>query len=145
MNEFASHSHRLAQQLLGAAHSVEADLERAVQEASGLSLAQLDFLENVVDGGGSLSLGKIAEGLACVRSNVTQLADRLEAQGLIRREDDPEDRRCVCAAVTDEGRTRLKEGRAARSRVERRVFGESEDGELAHLLDRIQSAADASG
>lgn len=145
MNEIRADAHRLAQQLLGAAHSVESDLERAVQEASGLSLAQLDFLENVAEGGGSLSLGKVAEGLACVRSNVTQLADRLEAQGAIRREDHPEDRRCVCAVVTEEGRRRLDEGRAARSRVERRIFGESGDGEMARLLERIQAGAGASG
>lgn len=145
MNEIGLDAHRLAQKLLGAAHSVESDLERAVQDASGLSLAQLDFLENVAEGGGSLPLGKVAEGLACVRSNVTQLADRLEAQGWIRREDDPEDRRCVCAVVTDEGRRRLSEGRAARSRVESRIFEGAGSGELARFLERIEGGGAASG
>jgi DNA-binding MarR family transcriptional regulator len=48
-----------------------------------------------------------------VRSNVTQLMDRLEADGLVRRVDDPDDRRTVRAAVTDLGAEREAAGAAA--------------------------------
>lgn len=144
MNNHPSDSHRLARQLLDAAHSVEEELERTVREASGLTLAQLHFLEQVTEAGGGVPLGKVAEGLECVRSNVTQLADRLEAQGWIRREDDPEDRRCVCAVVTEAGRARMEEGRAARARAEDRMFGGDGHGDLARILDRIQRGSGAS-
>jgi DNA-binding MarR family transcriptional regulator len=36
--------------------------------------------------------------MTCVRSNITQLVDRLEADGLVRRVDHPSDRRGVMAA-----------------------------------------------
>ena len=43
--------------------------------------------------------------MTCVRSNITQLMDRLEADGLVRRIDDPSDRR-------GEGRCHAARGRA---------------------------------
>jgi DNA-binding MarR family transcriptional regulator len=39
--------------------------------------------------------------MACVRSNITQLIDRMQAEGLVRRIPDPQDRRSVRAALTD--------------------------------------------
>jgi DNA-binding MarR family transcriptional regulator len=48
----------------------------------------------------------MAEKLTCVRSNVTQLVDRLEGEGLVKRIDDPADRRAVRAQVTRLGRER---------------------------------------
>ena len=41
---------------------------------------------------------------------MTQLIDRLEADGLVRRVDDPADRRSVKASITDEGRDRQSAG-----------------------------------
>lgn len=42
------------------------------------------------------------------RSNLTRLADRLEAAGLIGREDSPEDRRGCCCVITRPGRAMRK-------------------------------------
>jgi DNA-binding MarR family transcriptional regulator len=57
-----------------------------------------------------MSLSELAEKLTCVRSNVTQLVDRLEADGLVNRTDDPVDRRAVRAQVTALGRERHAAG-----------------------------------
>ena len=57
-----------------------------------------------------MSLGELASRLSCVRSNMTQLVDRLEAEGLARRVDDPEDRRGVKAEITALGRQRQAAG-----------------------------------
>src|SRR4029077_8554058 len=57
-----------------------------------------------------ISLSELAEKLTCVRSNVTQLVDRLEADGLVKRIDDPADRRAVRAEVTALGRKRHAAG-----------------------------------
>jgi len=57
-----------------------------------------------------MSLSELAEKLTCVRSNVTQLVDRLEADGLVNRTDDPADRRAVRAEVTALGRKRHAAG-----------------------------------
>jgi hypothetical protein len=48
--------------------------------------------------------------MTCVRSNITQLVDRLEADGLVSRVEDPRDRRSVRAAITPLGRERQAAG-----------------------------------
>jgi DNA-binding MarR family transcriptional regulator len=68
-----------------------------------------------------LTLGELAQKLACVRSNVTQLVDRLETDGLVRREADPADRRSIRAVVTDTGRDREKAGSIALAEVQDEV------------------------
>jgi DNA-binding MarR family transcriptional regulator len=57
-----------------------------------------------------ISLSELAEKLTCVRPNVTQLVDRLEADGLMKRTDDPVDRRGGRAEVTKLGRERHTAG-----------------------------------
>ncbi|NUN52277.1 MAG: MarR family transcriptional regulator [Planctomycetaceae bacterium] len=106
--------------LLGAAHAVEDRIEGALSPL-GLSLPKLNVLSILVDNGKPLSLGELAQRLACVRSNVTQLVDRLEGDGLVRRESDPQDRRSVRAVVTDAGRERQHAGSIALSKVQEEV------------------------
>ncbi|HEX7049922.1 MAG TPA: MarR family transcriptional regulator [Longimicrobiales bacterium] len=113
---------QLLTQLLHAAREVESRLERAVEER-GLSLAKLGVLRSLVTKGGSLPLGRLADMLSCVRSNVTQLVDRLEAEGLVRREPDPQDRRSTLAVITEEGRERYEAASRAREEAEREILG----------------------
>src|SRR6476619_608816 len=70
----------------------------------GLSLAKLAALSRLAEAGGSLPLGQLAERLSCVKSNVTQLVDRLEADGLVSRTADSADRRSRLAVLTDDGK-----------------------------------------
>jgi len=53
---------------------------------------------------GSLPLGKIGERLQVHRTSVTNIIDKLEADGLVRRVPHTEDRRTTLAQITDEGR-----------------------------------------
>ena len=103
--------------LLGAAHAVEARIESSLSPL-GLSLAKLNVLGSLVGSNTPLTLGELAQKLACVRSNVTQLVDRLESDGLVRREADPGDRRSIRAVVTDAGRDREKAGSIALANVQ---------------------------
>ena len=106
--------------LLGAAHAVEARIESSLSPL-GLSLAKLNVLGILVASNSPLTLGELAQKLACVRSNVTQLVDRLETDGLVRREADPADRRSIRAVVTDTGRDREKAGSIALAEVQDEV------------------------
>ena len=49
-------------------------------------------------------MGALAARLKCDASNVTGIADRLEARGLVIRQDDPSDRRVTLLAATPAGR-----------------------------------------
>jgi DNA-binding MarR family transcriptional regulator len=98
--------------ILGAAHSIHRRMESAL-EAVELSGAKYQALSTLAESGTPLPLSEIANRLACVRSNVTQLVDRLEAEGLVRRVSDPGDRRSVRAELTDSGVERRAAGAEA--------------------------------
>jgi DNA-binding MarR family transcriptional regulator len=93
--------------LVRAAKAAESRVESALDRL-GLSMAKIGVLRQLVMAGEPLALGHLAEGSACVKSNITQLVDRLEAEGLVARTADPEDRRSVLAAITEEGRRRYE-------------------------------------
>ena len=54
--------------------------------------------------GGSLPLSKVGERLQVHATSVTNVIDRLEAAGLVRREPNPRDGRGTLAVITDAGR-----------------------------------------
>lgn len=64
------------------------------------------------------TMGDIAEALACDRSNVTGLVDRLAARGLLERVPDPTDRRTRHLVLT-------AEGQALRVQLQARLFADS--------------------
>ena len=90
----------------------------------GLSYAKYEVLAHLRAAGGPVSLGLLAAGQKCARSNITQIVDRLEAEGLVRRLSDPDDRRGVLAELTADGATQLEAGAAQLDRV-RAEFAES--------------------
>lgn len=101
---------------------IEDRMEAALSK-SGLSLAKFGVLHVLITHPDSLPLSELARKLSCVKSNVTQLVDRLEADGLVQRRDHHSDRRSVRAVVTAEGRRRWKAGSEAMAAVERELFG----------------------
>lgn len=102
--------------LLHAAHALENKVE-ATLETVGLSIAKFSVVSELVSAGEPLSLSDLAARLSCVRSNMTQLVDRLEADGLVRRVDCPNDRRAVKASITPEGERRQVAGADAIARL----------------------------
>lgn len=84
----------------------------------GLSMAKHSALSRLQEAGEPLTLSELAERLSCVRSNITQLVDRLEADGLVRRVADPSDRRSVRAELTALGREKHAAGASELVRVQ---------------------------
>src|SRR5436305_5299242 len=128
----------LAFRVIGAAHEVEGKLEGALGSI-GLSLAKLNVLKALADTDEPLPLSHLADRCCCVRSNITQLVDRLEAERLVERLSDPADRRSVRAALTPAGRERHAEAVRIVGETERQVFaglGEEDRQALARLLGR---------
>ncbi|MEX2246060.1 MAG: MarR family transcriptional regulator [Dehalococcoidia bacterium] len=68
----------------------------------GLTIAQLRLLWTLREDDG-LPVGALAEHLGVNPSTITGHVDRLVRQGLVRREEDPSDRRIVRNYLTDEG------------------------------------------
>lgn len=95
--------------LLQIAGRIENRLEEALSRVE-LSIPKFGALTILIESGEPLPLSELASHMTCVRSNVTQLVDRLEADGLVLRVEDPKDRRSVRAAVTVRGRERQAAG-----------------------------------
>src|SRR5947208_13070516 len=121
--------------VLHASSVLEGRVEARLSEV-GLSLAKLAALHHLTQAGGSLPLGQLAERLACVKSNVTQLVDRLEADGLVSREADPNDRRSRLAVLTDAGRSAYARGSEIHQRMEHELFSAltPQEAEQLHTL-----------
>jgi DNA-binding MarR family transcriptional regulator len=129
--------------LLGAASSVH-DFVESKLSTVGLSIPRLAALQRLVDAGGSLPLGQLADRLACVKSNVTQLVDRLEADGLVAREPDPSDKRSRLAVITDVGRTSHQEGARIQHQVEAQLFATlsvDDSLRLAEIIAKLKRAS----
>ena len=106
--------------VISAAHALEDKLEQALSNAQ-LSMPKYSVLNELVLAGEALSLSELASRLSCVRSNMTQLVDRLEADGLVRRVACPTDRRSVKAEITEAGRTRQAEGNKEVAKLQHEV------------------------
>jgi DNA-binding MarR family transcriptional regulator len=72
---------------------------------------------------------------------MTQLVDRLEADKLVERVNDPNDRRSVRAVLTDAGRERQAEGARILAETERELFAglnEADRTALLHLMALLE-------
>jgi DNA-binding MarR family transcriptional regulator len=127
--------------LLHAAYAAEHDVETKLG-AIGLSLAKLAALKALAEAGESLPLSQLAERLSCVKSNITQLVDRLEADGLVQREPDAKDRRTKLATLTPAGRKSCREGLKVQQAAEHdllRKLTAAELQTLAALLGKVSA------
>lgn len=129
--------------LLGAASSIHDFVESRLSTV-GLSIPRLAALQRLVDAGGSLPLGQLADRLACVKSNVTQLVDRLEAEGLVTRSPDPEDKRSRLAIITDAGRRIHEDGATIQRQVEEELFATLSVDDAARLSEIVAKLKNAS-
>jgi len=100
---------------------IEQNLEDALTRV-GLSLAKFGALTHLVEADEALNLSECAERMTCVRSNITQLMDRLEKDGLVRRVADQQDRRVVKAELTRLGVKRQAAGAKEVAKVQAELF-----------------------
>ena len=124
--------------LLETAEAVESRLEAAVSPL-GLSLAKLGVLHPLAEAREPLSLSELAQRQHCVRSNITQLVDRLEKDGLVRRRADSNDRRSVRAALTAAGTRAHAEGMDALRQVQRAIMGPLNEGDAESLRAALKA------
>jgi len=84
-------------------------LDRDLQAACNLPLTWYDVLLELNSAPGRrLSMGELGQVAVVSRSRVSRVVDQLEAEGLVVREANPDDRRSAFAMITDAGRKRLR-------------------------------------
>lgn len=112
-------------------------------EAQQLTRARAELLWRVADSG-PLTQSTLSDALQCTPRNVTGLVDALEADGLVRRDPHPSDRRATLVALTNEGGAVLDGWNTGYDDLARRLFEDVPDDDLhgfeltlGHVLDRL--------
>jgi DNA-binding MarR family transcriptional regulator len=92
---------------------------------------------------GALPLGKVGERLQVHRTSVTNIVDKLERDGLVRRVPHAEDRRATLAEVTPEGRRVALAATQAMHAIDFGLgaLGEADADALTELLRALRVAA----
>jgi DNA-binding MarR family transcriptional regulator len=92
---------------------------------------------------GSLPLGKMGERLMVHPTSVTNIVDRLEAQGFVERVAHPTDRRTTLCQITDAGRAVAEKATDAVTAVDLGISGltDRQVEELTRLLEKLRRSS----
>jgi DNA-binding MarR family transcriptional regulator len=95
---------RLWLRLLTCTNLITAEIRRRLRRQFQTTLPRFDLLAQLQRNPQGLRMGELSRRMMVTTGNVTALVDRLEAQGWVRRRNDPRDRRSVLVHLTREGR-----------------------------------------
>jgi len=95
--------------LLRAHASLIRELDAELEAEHGLPLTSYEVLLHLADAPeGRMRMSELADSVLLSRSGLTRLADRLEREGLIERQNCPDDARGAFAVITPGGRARRR-------------------------------------
>jgi DNA-binding MarR family transcriptional regulator len=95
---------RLWLRLLATATLIESEIRRRLRARFGTTLPRFDLLAQLERAGSGLTLGEVSRRMMVSNGNVTGLAARLEAEGLVERRVNAADRREQRLRLTPRGR-----------------------------------------
>lgn len=98
---------RLSLRLLTTGRVIEREVDALMRSRFDSTIARFDFL-SALERHGALTLGEVSQYLLVSNGNVTQLRTRLEADGLIETQADPNDRRVQRVRLTKPGESVFK-------------------------------------
>jgi DNA-binding MarR family transcriptional regulator len=127
--------------------SVVRSLEHDLMADVGMPLAWYDVLLQLVEAPNRrLRMAELADRVLLSRSGLTRLIDRLQAEGLVRREPSKDDARGTYTVITQAGRDRLRNAApshlASIERIWMRHYSDDELREIGELLGRIWPAGE---
>ena len=118
-------------------------LDAELREAGKLSLRWYDVLVSLEDAAGGLPMTELANRILASKSGLTRVIDKMEGEGLVRRERPPGDRRVVLVHLTEAGRTALEDSRVVHRDGIRRHFAdlldEREIAQVGAVLDKVRA------
>ncbi|MEJ5021957.1 MarR family transcriptional regulator [Ochrobactrum vermis] len=96
---------RLWLRMLATTRLISQEIRRRLRNEFGATLPQFDILAQLYREPDGLRLGELSRRTMVTNGNITGLIERLEADGLVRRETPGTDRRVTVARLTDTGQT----------------------------------------
>lgn len=137
---------RLWLRLLACTNLVESPLRQRLREQFEGSLPRFDLMAQLDRHPEGLKMRELSRRLMVTGGNVTGLTDRLVAEGLVERRDDPNDGRAYTVALTPEGKRQFRAmARAHEGWVVELFSGltPAQQAQLFELLGRLKSSLPA--
>jgi len=121
-------------------------LEHQLQQHGKIALGSYDVLVQLAEAPGyRLRMSELAEAVLLSRSGLTRLVDRLQRDGLVQREPDPDDARGMYTVLTAKGRDILRDASHVHlAGVSALVLDQLSDAEL-HQLRTLMLRLDPAG
>ena len=131
---------RLWLRMLTCANLIEAEIRAKLREHFNVTLPQFDLLAQLDKAPDGLSMGELSRRMMVTNGNVTGIADRLEAVGMVRRARSRGDRRSQTVTLTRSGREACR--RLARDHEGwiAELFAGLQRDEMATLMDTLAQA-----
>lgn len=105
----AHQSLRLWLRLLTCTNLIETEVRRRLRGAFDISLARFDLMAQLDRHPDGLKMSELSRRMMVSGGNVTGLTDQLEAEGLVVRAADPNDRRAYTVQLTASGHTAFQQ------------------------------------
>ncbi|MFV0251875.1 MAG: MarR family winged helix-turn-helix transcriptional regulator [Beutenbergiaceae bacterium] len=126
--------------LTGMLARLPAALDAQMNQAAGLTFFEFTVLSMLAEAPDqTLRMSALAERTNGSLSRLSHVVSRLEAQGLVRRENAPEDRRATNAVLTDDGAHRVKIATPAHVQYARALILQVADQEDLETFGRVGS------
>ena len=137
---------RLWLRLLTCTTLIEGEVRRRLRDNFEVTLPRFDLMAQLDKTPGGMTLGQLSSRMMVSNGNVTGLAERLVAQGLLDRKPSPSDRRAQIVSLTAEGRRAFRTMARAHETWIAELFAgldTSEIDELMRLLAKAKASARA--
>ena len=95
---------RLWLRLLATTHLVEAEIRSRLRSHFNITLPRFDLMSQLERAPDGMKMGELSKRMMVTGGNVTGITDQLVAEGLVVREDNPNDRRAYNVKLTTGGR-----------------------------------------
>lgn len=125
---------RLWLRLLTCTTLIENEIRRRLRAEFAVTLPRFDLMAQLDKSPGGMTLGELSRRMMVSNGNVTGLADRLVASGLLDRRASPSDRRAQLVSLTPEGRRMFRAMARAHETWVAEIFADLNGSEIEALM-----------
>jgi DNA-binding MarR family transcriptional regulator len=134
---------RLWLRMLTCTTLIEGEVRRRLRDDFDVTLPRFDLMAQLDKAPNGMTLGELSQRMMVSNGNVTGLAERLVAQGLLERRPSPNDRRAYLVSLTAEGRRAFRTMARAHENWIADIYAGLSANEIAELM-RLLGKAKAS-
>ena len=135
---------RLWLRTLACTNLIENYIRSRLRAEFGITLPRFDLMAQLERSPQGLKMGELSKRMMVTGGNVTGITDQLVAEGLVVREDSPQDRRAYIVKLTPQGRQSFRKMAEAHEKWVVELFGgmdPKQRGQLYELLALLKTSA----